>query len=57
MDINVAFKGSDEAEIVASFSCRQDEEVWEFQGTVSDDDPRWIHYAKQFPSTLELVSY
>ncbi|SAK20067.1 hypothetical protein UA18_02372 [Burkholderia multivorans] len=50
MEYFVAFTGSDEEKIGASFGCPQDPSAWPYQGVVTDNDPRWIAYAATFAS-------
>lgn len=51
MKINIQFADSTEQTIVAYFSCPQDPDAWPNQGTVEDNDPRYIAFINP-PETL-----
>lgn len=44
----VQFSNEAQTEIIASFSCPQDETAYPNQGVVEDDDPRYSAFIAQF---------
>ncbi len=50
MEHFVAFTDATEEVIGASFGCPQDDQVWPYQGIVSDTDSRWASYTARFPA-------
>lgn len=46
---HVQFKDARREVIVASFSCEQDPDVFPNQGTVNNDDPRYLAFADTLP--------
>lgn len=47
MDINVRFEDESELSIVEAYGCPQPEEIHN-QGTVEEDDPRYISFMEHF---------
>jgi hypothetical protein len=52
MTIYVNFTDGKQTAINATFGCPQDPEVWPNQGTVEEDDARWLAYF----STLDSLT-
>lgn len=57
MDKFVQFKDSAMKEIVAIFSCAQDPEQFPNQGSVPENDQRYIDFMALHPSPWPLTSY
>lgn len=56
MRTHVAFNDAVEEEIIASFGCEQDTDVWIHQGVVEGTDKRWVSYIAQFPISENVES-
>ena len=52
----VQFSDSQETKIVTVFGCPQDPVYWPNQGTVEDDDPRYLEFLNPQPTPEQLLA-
>ena len=55
-NVYVRFANSNEATIVAVFGCPQDPEVYPNQGTIEDDDPRYLQFLNPQPTPEQILA-